>query len=255
MYMILLQRIQYLKQLLEYTVKMEEWCGQMLLILKGIFQQNLVVEGIKLLLLHKGIFSFFNCFGKDDYPLKDVYHGEYFEVKENEEFNFSIPLDPRDVSKFKAWEEILKGRIRVFLNILNIFLFIVGLIFAIYAFSKDPYWLTLLILLLYIPSLILMMRGTFKKRSKYGVVKDTDGNAVSSVVIGLRELEFDRIVLKRVTDNMGRYRMLAESGRYRLEVLDTSYKVVEIEGDSEILVDKDEEWITKNIVVSKIGKV
>jgi len=49
--------------------------------------------------------------------------------------------------------------------------------------------------------------------------------------------------------------MLAESGRYRLEVLDTSYKVVEIEGDSEILVDKDEEWITKNIVVSKIGKV
>ena len=86
-------------------------------------------------------------------------------------------------------------------------------------------------------------------------MEDTDGNAVSSVVIGLRELEFDRIVLKRVTDNMGRYRMLAQSGRYRLEVLDTNYKVVEIEGDSEILVDKDEEWITKNIVVSKIDKV
>ena len=103
------------------------------------------------------------------------------------------------------------------LNILNILLFVVGLIFAIYAFSKDPYWLTFLILLLYIPSLILMVRGTFKRKSKYGVVKDTEGNTVSGVVIGLRELEFDRIVLKRVTDNMGRYRMLAESGRYRWE--------------------------------------
>lgn len=81
------------------------------------------------------------------------------------------------------------------------------------------------------------------------------GILVSGVVIGLRELEFDRIVLKRVTDNMGRYRDVAESGRYRLEVLDTNYKVVEIEGDSEILIDKDEEWITKNIVVSKIDKV
>lgn len=223
---------------------------------KGYFSARLSSGRYKIVVTAQGyIFPSSIVFGKDDYPLKDVYHGEYFEVKENEEFNFSIPLDPRDVSKFKAWEEILKGRIRVLLNILNILLFVVGLIFAIYAFSKDPYWLTLLILLLYIPSLILMMRGTFKKRSKYGVVKDTDGNAVSGVVIGLRELEFDRIVLKRVTDNMGRYRMLAESGRYRLEVLDTNYKVVEIEGDSEILVDKDEEWITKNIVVSKIGKV
>ncbi len=223
---------------------------------KGYFSAKLSSGRYKIVVTAQGyIFPSSIIFGKDDYPLKDVYHGEYFEVKENEELNFSVPLDPRDVSKFKAWKEILKGRIRVLLNILNILLFVVGLIFAIYAFSKDPYWLTLLILLLYIPSLILMIRGIFKERSKYGVVKDTDGNAVSSVVIGLRELEFNRIVLKRVTDNMGKYRMLAESGRYRLEVLDTNYKVVEIEDGSEILVDKDEEWITKNIVVSKIGKV
>ena len=194
-------------------------------------------------------------FGKDDYPLTNVYRGEYFVVEENEEFNFSIPLDSKDVSRLKALGEIAKGRIRVLLNILNILLFVIGLVFAIYVFSRDPYWLTFLILILYIPSLILMISGTFKKRSKYGVVKDVEGNPVSGVVIGLRELEFDRIVLKRVTDNIGRYRMFAQSGRYRLEVLDTSYKVIEIEGDSEILIDKEEGWITKDIVVSKVDKV
>jgi len=223
---------------------------------KGYFSARLSSGKYRMVVTAQGyVYPSSIVFGKDDYPLTNVYRGEYFVVEENEEFNFSIPLDSKDVSKIKALGEIAKGRIRVLLNILNILLFVIGLIFAIYVFSRDPYWLTFLILILYIPSLILMISGTFKKRGKYGVVKDVEGNPVSGVVIGLRELEFDRIVLKRVTDNMGRYRIFAQSGRYRLEVLDTSYKVIEIEGDSEILIDKDEEWITKNIVVSKIDKV
>ncbi|HNW33252.1 MAG TPA: hypothetical protein PKL44_03350, partial [Candidatus Dojkabacteria bacterium] len=223
---------------------------------KGYFSARLSSGKYRMVVTAQGyVYPSSIVFGKDDYPLTNVYRGEYFVVEENEEFNFSIPLDSKDVSKIKALGEIAKGRIRVLLNILNILLFVIGLIFAIYVFSRDPYWLTFLILILYIPSLILMITGTFRKRDKYGVVKDIEGNLLSGVVIGLRELEFDRIILKRVTDNMGRYRIFAQSGRYRLEVLDTSYKVIEIEGDSEILVDKDEEWITKNIVVSKIGKV
>lgn len=223
---------------------------------KGYFSARLSSGKYRMVVTAQGyVYPSSIVFGKDDYPLTNVYRGEYFVVEENEEFNFSIPLDSKDVSRLKALGEIAKGRIRVLLNILNILLFVIGLVFAIYVFSRDPYWLTFLILILYIPSLILMISGTFKKRGKYGVVKDVEGNPVSGVVIGLRELEFDRIVLKRITDNMGRYRMFAQSGRYRLEVLDTSYKVIEIEGDSEILIDKEEGWITKDIVVSKVDKV
>lgn len=86
-----------------------EWCDRMLLTLKGIFQQDLVVESIKLLLLQGYIFPSSIVFGKDDYPLKDVYHGEYFEVKENEEFNFSIPQILGMFLSLKHGERLLRA--------------------------------------------------------------------------------------------------------------------------------------------------
>ena len=190
-------------------------------------------------------------FGKEDYPLINVYHGEYFQIGNEKELNFAIPLDPKEASKFKIWREIVWGRIKVFVNILHVLLFIVGLALAIYLYSKNPYWLTLLILILYIPSFFLMIRNVFAKRERYGVVTDLDGNRVEGIVIGLREMEFEKVVNKRVTDSLGRYRMLVGGGRYRLEVMDTGYKVERIEGDSEILIEKREEWVVNDITVSR----
>jgi len=74
------------------------------------------------------------------------------------------------------------------------------------------------------------------------------------VSVALREAEFDKVVIKRVTDENGRYRILANKGRYYLEVLEASYKVESIEGDSEILLEKDDKWIVNDIIVSKIEK-
>ena len=193
-------------------------------------------------------------FGKEDYPLTNVYHGEVFEITDETELNFAIPLDPVEVSKFRVWREILWGRIKVIVNILHILLFVVGLVFAIYLYSNNPYWLTTLVLILYIPSFFFMIRNVFGKRDRYAVVRDLEGNPVEGVIVGLRELEFDKLVLKRVTDSRGRYRMLIGEGRYRLEIMDTGYKVESIEGDSEILVEKDEQWILKDIVISKLKK-
>ncbi len=193
-------------------------------------------------------------FGKEDYPLTNVYHGEVFEINDDTELNFAIPLDPKEASKFKIWREIVWGRIKVFVNILHILLFVVGLVFAIYLYANNPYWLTTLVLILYIPSFLFMMRNVFAKRERYATVKDLEGNLIEGVVVGLRELEFEKLILKRVTDSRGRYRMLTGKGRYRLEVLDTGYRVESIEGDSETLVEKDDQWILKDIVISKLKK-
>lgn len=191
-------------------------------------------------------------FGKDDYPLTNVYHGEFFDIDDNTELNFSIPLDPKEVSNFRVWREILWGRIKVLVRILHILLFVIGLILAIYVYSKNPYWLTLLILLLYVPSFLFMIRKVFTRRTRYGIVRDLEGNPVEGVVVGLRDMEFEKLVLKRVTDQRGRYRMLVQEGRYRLEVLDTALRVESIEGDSEILITRREGWVAREIVVSRI---
>jgi hypothetical protein len=194
-------------------------------------------------------------FGKEDYPLKNVYHGQEFEVSGMTEINFAIPLDSAEISKFKIWREIILGRIKTFVSILNIFLFVFGLVFAIYLYSKNPYWLTLTVLILYLPSFFLIVRNIFGKKARYGTVKDINGNPVSGLVIGLREVEFDRVVAKRVTDARGRYRILSNKGRYYIEVLDTGYKVENIKGDSEILIEKNDSWVSSDITVSKITRV
>lgn len=193
-------------------------------------------------------------FGREDYPLINVYHGEYFQIINEKELNFAIPLDPKEASKFKIWREIVWGRIKVFINILHILLFIVGLVLAIYLFSENPYWLTFLVLTLYIPSFFFMIRNIFAKRERYGIVTDLNNNPIEGVVVGLREMEYEKVVNKRVTDSRGRYRMLVGEGRYRLEIMDTGYRVEKIEGDSEILIEKKEEWVVRDIVISKIEK-
>ena len=193
-------------------------------------------------------------FGKEDYPLTNIYHGEEFIINGNETPDYAIPLDPIEASKLRVWREILWGRFKSLFNVINILLFVIGLVLAIYLYSKKPYWLTRLVLFLYIPSFLLMVGNIFKKRERYGTVKDLEGNLVQGVSVALREAEFDKVVIKRVTDENGRYRILANKGRYYLEVLEASYKVESIEGDSEILLEKDDKWIVNDIIVSKIEK-
>jgi hypothetical protein len=193
-------------------------------------------------------------YGKDDYPLTNVYHGEFFEINQESIPNFSIPLDPKEVSSFRVLVEIVWGRVKVLFSILHTLLFIVGLVLSIYMFVKRPYWLTILVLFLYFLSFLFTIRRVFTKKVKYGVVRDLEDNPIEGVVIGLRDMEFEKLILKRVTDSKGRYRMLAPSGRYRIEVLDTEYKVESIEGDSEVVIEKNEDWIKKDITVSKIAK-
>lgn len=194
-------------------------------------------------------------YGKDDYPLTNVYHGDFFEINQESIPNFSIPLDPKQVSSFRVLREIVWGRVKVLFSILHTLLFVVGLVLSIYMYVERPYWLTALVLFLYFLSFLFMIRKIFTRKIKYGVVRDVDSNPVEGVVIGLRDMEFEKLILKRVTDSNGRYRILAPSGRYRIEVLETGYKVESIEGDSEVVIEKREEWVKRDITVSKIERV
>lgn len=190
-------------------------------------------------------------YGKDDFPLTNIYHGGEFHISKEEEINFSIPLDPADVSEFKVWLEILWGRVKGVVGILHVLLFLIGLVLAVYMFYRDPYWLTVLVLMLYVPSFFFILRSILK-RDRYGYVKDVNGKAVEGLVIGLREAEYSRVVVKRVTDRHGRYRMFVDRGEYYLEVLDGSFEVESIKMGNKVNIKKDSDWVARDIVVSKV---
>jgi len=87
-------------------------------------------------------------------------------------------------------------------------------------------------------------------KKKYGVVKDEYGNPIEGALIGLRELEFDTLSSKRVTDEKGHYRFLVDGGNYRLEALNQNDYLTPSEKLS-FYTDKNEVMVIKPNLILK----
>jgi len=189
-------------------------------------------------------------FGKEDAPITNVYHGEVFEVGENTEINFAIPLDPLEESQLRVRLEAFWTRTKFVVHLLHILLFLVGLTLAFYTYYSNPTSLSLIVLILFVPTFFLVLRNIFFSKDIYGVVKDIDGKRLEGVAVGLREAEFDKIVAKRITDSMGRYRFFVGEGRYYIEILDPKFVVEDIEDGNEVFTSK-ETLITRDILLKE----
>jgi hypothetical protein len=195
-------------------------------------------------------------FGKSDYPLENVYHGEEFTVSAGVVPEFSIPLDSIEMNWFERAMTVLRGRLRILYKMFSLLFFVFGLIFSVYTYNVNPNWFNFIIILLYIPSFVLIVKVVFKKRLEYGVIKNSEGEPLVNVAVGLRDIEYGRIIAKRNTDGKGRYRFIVDEGEYELEILDPEYEVVDIEeekprrlSDNSILIALD--TVVKPIKVEK----
>lgn len=191
-------------------------------------------------------------YGNSDYPLENVYHGEEFEVIDGEIPEFSIPLDAMDMSLLESFITSVSSRLRVIYKVFTVLLFVFGLIFSVYIYYKYKTWFNFFIVLLYIPSFVLVIRVLFKRKAKYGIVRNEEGNPLEGVSIGLRDVEFDMVVSKRVTDKKGRYRFVAERKDYQVEILETGYELVSIEDNKLEELSDGSLLIALNIVVKPV---
>lgn len=191
-------------------------------------------------------------FGSEDYPLENVYHGEVFDVVKGNPITFAIPVDPLEVSMFRRIVEGIWGRFKFVLNILHLLLFVGGLVLSIYLYSTYGGWLNFIVILLFIPSFFLLVRNIFNRKPKYGVIRDTDGNRLGDIVVGLREVEFEKLIAKRVTGKDGKYRFFINEGRYDIEILETGYRVEDIKEGENVEADKGNYLVARDITLSKI---
>ena len=83
------------------------------------------------------------------------------------------------------------------------------------------------------------------------MVKDTKGKRLTGIVLGLKDKEFGRLISKRVTDELGRFRFFIYPGIYDLEVLSGEWKIV---GGSNLtdIKNKKENVLIRNITVEKV---
>jgi hypothetical protein len=194
--------------------------------------------------------------GHSDYPLEPVYHGEIVSFTKKGIVRHIIPLDPTSKGWFSGMGALLKNRLTYILKQLHILIFIAGVTLAVYTYDRYPTTENLLILIVYIPTVILLLKTLLKRPHTYGVVKDRNGNTVEGVIIGLKEMKFDRYVGKRITDAHGLYQFLVPAGVYQLEILNDDYSAVKFQGGSGIVdIEKnDDSIIAKDITVRKKGK-
>jgi len=190
-------------------------------------------------------------FGKEDFPLENVYHGREFSVRDEEIPNFSIPMDRVEYGAFRIFFEKIISQSKFVWKSLHVILFVVGLLFSLYALYISRIWFNYLIVAIYIPALLLLIMSFFGKKGKYGVVRNTKKKRLQGVIVGLREKEFGKLVSKRVTDHLGRYRFVVNSGEYAIEILNSGIAITNYVGLDSIKV-KDNTVIAKDLVVKKI---
>ncbi len=189
-------------------------------------------------------------FGKTDFPLENVYHGQEFYSSRGVIPNFSIPMDRREMSNVRYVFNQFRFASKALWKSLHILLFVIGLVFSIYALNTNPVWYNYLIIALYIPSIFLLFLSLFGRGDRYGVVKDINGKRLSGVVLGLKEKEFDKLISKRVTDDYGKYRFFIYPGKYDLVVLSSDWKLIEGQNLSDIVVKK-ASVLARKVIVEK----
>ena len=188
-------------------------------------------------------------FGSTDFPLDNIYHGDFFQVTDGTIPNFSIPLDRNSMSEVNIRKENLKLALKIILQILYVFLVVVGLLFTLYAVYVSPTWLNYLILALYLPSLFTIIYLFILKRDKYGIVKERGNGKLAGITVGLYDLEFNRLHVTRVTDARGRYRFIVSPGSYYISIITPEYTVIDRNGLDNIEVRGKAKIICPNITV------
>ena len=161
-----------------------------------------------------------------DKPYGNIYHGKSFEYQKGNVLNYSIPLDPIKSSVISYSSSVIKNRLSTALEVIQYVLIVVGIVLLAFSIQYGINTLDILSIISYAVIICINLIIWLKGRKNYGVVYTTSGNIASGITLVLRELEFDQIVAKRVTDDFGRYRFMIKGGIYRLEVEDNSYELL-----------------------------
>jgi hypothetical protein len=156
--------------------------------------------------------------GNEDYPLKNIYKGGEFVKTETSDLIINIPLDKVELSKSRKLTTLLKSMASIILTLINIALFIFGILLLIYSYYKYPELFKWYIPILYLPALYFLSKSIFSKRTVYGKVIDKNGDPIIGKELYLINKEFEEVVSKRVTDEKGRYRFVCEKGVYDIKM-------------------------------------
>ena len=155
-----------------------------------------------------------------------LYHGEAIKIAADEAVVISMPVDP--VKYRPGFWFYARHYGSIAWNVISWVLLAVGLVSSSLALWREVNVINLIIFAVEIAILIWVLWEVGRKVVGWSVVRDDQGKSVSGVTISLYEVEFKRMVQRRVSDERGRFQMVVPPGKYKLEVAKEGY-VVDLE--------------------------
>jgi|GEM_PF-6253437 len=224
------------------------------------------VYGVVKLSLNKGVYTItVNLpnykFPSNLFPLKnygrftDLYYGEEIKVNEkNKVIKLNIPIDSNN-SNFNV--NIIDQILDFFLANITIFYWIFTIGFSLMFFfifkRTDLYKSFEFYTFLIIGTLIHIFKFMVKHKD-YGIVKDINGKILKNTALTLYDSEFDFVVDKTETDDLGRYRFVVQQGKYYIKFDDPNIKLVNTNNENAYYFDLKKRAnfiLNKDLIVKK----
>jgi len=163
--------------------------------------------------------------GKRDGRFSRVYSGGDLEISAAKPvLRVAVPLDPE--AFVENWRMKLSQLWQRWFEPLNSWFLTFGFFLAVLSYSRQPTRLNFLILLIYLMVLVyyLLQGKTFKR--EFGLVMSDRGKPLSGIELNLIDVEFNRLVSRRVTDMKGRYQFLVPPGKYQIKMVTPGFTLV-----------------------------
>ncbi len=162
---------------------------------------------------------------KRDGRFDNVYSGGDIHVTSGDAvISVAVPMDP------EAYQEALGQRFKRlwqrWFEPVNMWLMWFGFFLAILSYSRQSTRLNFVILWFYVGGLIYFWQSGRKIKREYGMVVNTSGRPLSGVELNLIDVEYNRLVSRRVSDNNGRYQFMAPPGRYQIKMVTPAYEMM-----------------------------
>ncbi len=158
----------------------------------------------------------------EDRTYTNLYHGEEFELHDNErELSYNIPLDPelekRTTAKLIA--EYTRIGIQKSVSLIGIIATIISLIIS-------PRTFIAVLLILHLVVFLFIHRISQKKiRDTVGIVRATKDQFVNKAVVRVFDSTYNKMVAMAITDHKGRYAILVGPSKYYITVEKKGYEL------------------------------
>jgi len=179
----------------------------------------------------------------------NLYFGGDLNVTEKEPVVATdVPLDPQQPSGKPGMRRFFKRSGSSF----NLGLLTGGLILSGITYLAFPGVYNQIIAGFYVVTLSLVTADTVKVQRTWGIIKDEEGNPVEAVAISLVSAEGGQLVARRVSNEQGRYQIVAGQGRYKILIASIDWERIDQKGyysGEEIEITKETDLVSIPIAV------